>query len=871
MEALIAYETGDWDDAPRAHRPVERPGAAADPGGDAARHPGDGCRAGRGDPARRTGCSTSCGRCGRATAWSASAARAAEIDRYGDARRRRRRCWRRTTTRSTSSARAWSEALPGPDPADRAGARPARRRRRPRAAHGRAGRRCSSRRPALLAGVDRVDAAGAQAQAAVRPRGRGLAGAGRTPSTCGCAGWPTSTPPDADELVDAWQRTVAAFEAMGHPFEIARSQARLARCCGPPASRRRPAPLADAARDRGPGARRPSRCSTSSGAGRRGPRPQTRAADGALTARETEILGLVAQGRSNGEIARQLFISAKTVSVHVSNILAKLGAGGRTEAAAIARRDGLLPARSAAVEARAGAIRCRHSPAVTMRERLRAHAAGHHPAQGVARLPAAVHRRHRLLPRRDGRPTSPCPTSSTPRPAPTSRSAPLGIVELVPLIFFGLYGGALADHVDRRKMLIGTALAQVAADRGARCSTRSPTSRRIWVIYVVGGALQAAAGAMQRPSKEALEPRTVRHDQIAAASALSSFGMQVGVLVGPAIGGLLLAYRRRRLVLRRRRRRAAGRDRALPGDAALPARRRDDPAEPAGHPARASATRVRRRDLLGTYLVDIAAMLMAMPVVLFPALAEDIFEHPELLGLLYTAETVGAMLATATSGWTSRVHHHGRAVVIAALAVRRRDRADGPGPEHLGGGAVPGLRRRRRHDQRDLPVDDLEPDHPRLRCAAGWPASRCCPTRSARSAARPGPASSRTPGRCAARSPAAASLCVVGVAATPVAARLLALRHPHRRARRGRAGLPRRRRAACRLTAATGVRQGFPASGIPVVCETRSTPGGRRHDRDRRPARGGCAPSATTWRRRSRAAGRCRPGRAGRRWCRASR
>ena len=66
-------------------------------------------------------------------------------------------------------------------------------------------------------------------------------------------------------------------------------------------------------------------------------------ADATLTARETEILGLVAQGRSNGEIGRQLFISTKTVSVHVSNILAKLGAAGRTEAAAIARRDGLLP------------------------------------------------------------------------------------------------------------------------------------------------------------------------------------------------------------------------------------------------------------------------------------------------------------------------------------------------------------------------------------------------------------------------------------------------------------------------------------------------------------------------------------------------
>jgi DNA-binding NarL/FixJ family response regulator len=61
-----------------------------------------------------------------------------------------------------------------------------------------------------------------------------------------------------------------------------------------------------------------------------------------LTPREAEILALVAQGRSNGEIGRQLFISTKTVSVHVSNILAKLGAAGRTEAAAIAHRRGLL-------------------------------------------------------------------------------------------------------------------------------------------------------------------------------------------------------------------------------------------------------------------------------------------------------------------------------------------------------------------------------------------------------------------------------------------------------------------------------------------------------------------------------------------------
>ena len=70
-----------------------------------------------------------------------------------------------------------------------------------------------------------------------------------------------------------------------------------------------------------------------------------------------------------------------------------------------------------------------------------------------------------------------------------------------------------------------------------------------------------------------------------------------------------------------------------------------------------------RRDLLGTYLVDIAAMLLAMPVVLFPALAEEVFGRPELLGLLYSAETVGALLATALSGWT-----------VAGAPPRPRDR-----------------------------------------------------------------------------------------------------------------------------------------------------------------------------------------------------
>jgi hypothetical protein len=115
---------------------------------------------------------------------------------------------------------------------------------------------------------------------------------------------------------------------------------------------------------------------------------------------------------------------------------------------------------------------------------------------------------------------------------------------------------------------------------------------------------------------------------------------------------------------------------------------------------------------MGTYLVDINAMLFAMPVALFPAVAAR-YGGAEVLGLLLAAGPAGAFLLTLTSGWTRRVTRHGRAIAVSAA---------------LGGasvavfglvGSLPlavaflALAQGRRHVVGHLPVDDVEPDHPR--------------------------------------------------------------------------------------------------------------------------------------------------------------
>jgi DNA-binding CsgD family transcriptional regulator len=147
-------------------------------------------------------------------------------------------------------------------------------------------------------------------------------------------------PPPQEELVEVWREAESRFEEYAAPYELACVRVALAEVLAATgdAEGARVAREAAAETARQLGAQPLLRL-----LGHTASAPAaTRDVRQSLTRRESEILALVAQGRTNGEIGRQLFISTKTVSVHVSNILGKLGASGRTEAAAIARRDGLL-------------------------------------------------------------------------------------------------------------------------------------------------------------------------------------------------------------------------------------------------------------------------------------------------------------------------------------------------------------------------------------------------------------------------------------------------------------------------------------------------------------------------------------------------
>jgi len=238
----------------------------------------------------------------------------------------------------------------------------------------------------------------------------------------------------------------------------------------------------------------------------------------------------------------------------------------------------------------------------------------------------------------------------------------LGLAELVPLVLTALVGGALADALDRRMMVRATEAGLMLSAAGLAANALADHPRP-WVLYCAAG-LMAALDGLQRPSLEALVPRLVSKDELPGAAALQSLRFNVAQLAGPALAGLLIA--------------GAGLPTAYAVDMgtfavsllALGLLRAVPPPPDADRPSlRSIAEGLRyargRQDLLGTYVVDIVAMVFGMPMALFPAIAAR-FGGARTVGLLYAAPAAGALLVSAASGWIGRVHRHGLAILVAA-------------------------------------------------------------------------------------------------------------------------------------------------------------------------------------------------------------
>jgi len=240
----------------------------------------------------------------------------------------------------------------------------------------------------------------------------------------------------------------------------------------------------------------------------------------------------------------------------------------------------------------------------------------------------------------------------------------IGLAELLPLIFFGLYGGSLADRMNRRTLVVVGEVAAGVLVLVLAVNALLP-SPQLWLIYVVA-MIFAAVDGLQRPSLDAMLPRLVPQEQLSAASALNSLRMNSAALAGPAVGGLIIsvwgvaaayAFDALSFVL------------AIAVFLRLPSvRARAQSVESsARHVLSGMRYAWSRKDILGSYTIDLAAMTFAFPFALFPFIAQQ-YDAPWALGLLYSAGFAGGLVFGLTSGWAIRIRHYGRAIALAAAS-----------------------------------------------------------------------------------------------------------------------------------------------------------------------------------------------------------
>jgi len=244
-----------------------------------------------------------------------------------------------------------------------------------------------------------------------------------------------------------------------------------------------------------------------------------------------------------------------------------------------------------------------------------------------------------------------------------------GVFGLVPLIVFGLWGGALADVLDRRSILRVTTVGLIASS-AAFWAQAAAGAENVWLLLSLF-AVQQAFFAINQPTRSAVLPRLLPPAQLPAANALNTTVMQAGAIAGPLVGGALIPvlgfsalyavdtctlFATLWAVIRLPALPIEGSSGAAPGLRAV----LDGFAYLRGH-----------RVLLMSFVVDIIAMVFGMPRALFPQVAHQSFGGPTEGGLafalLFAGIPAGAVIGGILSGWVSRVRRQGRAVIGAIL------------------------------------------------------------------------------------------------------------------------------------------------------------------------------------------------------------
>ena len=242
----------------------------------------------------------------------------------------------------------------------------------------------------------------------------------------------------------------------------------------------------------------------------------------------------------------------------------------------------------------------------------------------------------------------------------------VGLVGLLPLVFFGLYGGAIADAVDRRTLVLVTTAGQAVLS--AVLALHAASGLRSTVLLYAVVAVQSALFAADAPARQAFVPRLLPVSLLPAANALRQVEFGLGVTAGPLIAGVLIA--------------GVGYPAAYGLDAAsyavalwavsgLPSMAPEGGGRKAGLASvlEGLAFLRTRPVLLMTFVVDLVAMVFAMPRALFPALAdEDFGGGVRTASTLYAALAAGALLGALGSGLLGRVHRQGLAVLWAIAA-----------------------------------------------------------------------------------------------------------------------------------------------------------------------------------------------------------